>query len=96
MTNMEKLDAKLTEANIPHEFTRYGANDEPQIFYPDEANVEVDAICNLFSYGGARGLLEIMAPDEYTEKNDWGDQVNGYLDADEAFAIFKDYHESKK
>lgn len=96
MTNMELLDQKLTEANIPHEYRVCGANGGPLIFYPDEAHVEVDAACNIFTYGGVEGLLEIMAPDDYTEKNDWGDQVKGYLDADKAFAIFKDYHESKK
>lgn len=93
MTEMEKLSHLLEESGIPYELGMHNRTHTPQIFYPNEAECEVDAICHEFSYGYEQGLLEVMAPTEFADDHEWGGTVCGNLTADEAFAIFKEYHE---
>lgn len=51
------------------------------LVYNDKNEVEWDAICHSYSYGGDRGLIEIMGgPVEDS------DDVEGYLTADEILA----------
>jgi len=51
------------------------------LVYNDENEREWDAVCHSFSYGGDRGLIEIMGgPVEDS------DDVEGYLTADEILA----------
>lgn len=63
MTEIEKLDAALTEMNIGHEHViePMGGGDMI-IAYGGKFGTKYlfDAICNNFSYGGKKGLLEVM------------------------------------
>lgn len=93
MTEMEKLSHLLGKSGIPYELGMHDMTHTPQIFYPNKAECEVDAICHRYSYGYEQGLLEVMAPTEFTNDHEWGDTVRGNLTANEAFAIFEEYHE---
>ncbi len=85
---MEKLINMLEEANIPHEVVRHWSG-TPQVFYPSKSDSICDVVSFNGSYGGDEGYLEIMGlVDSYCK----GDNVQGYLTAEEVFArIKKDY-----
>lgn len=87
MTEMEKLAAILVANNIP--FQTCNCWGTPQICYPNSEHRVCDAICHSGSYGGSKGLLEIMGlvPEEV------GDTVEGYLTAENvAERIIKHYN----
>ena len=85
MTEMAKLAERLMQNKIPFEivymnkeiFSR-GGESVPQIWYPNRKHPVCDVICHKFSYGGDRGLLEIMG---LTDDED----VEGYLTSEEVF-----------
>lgn len=60
MTEMDKLDAALTEMGIDHAYDR-NFDDGCQIIVFNKNGKRVwDAVCTRFSYGGRDGLLEVM------------------------------------
>ena len=83
-TEMDKLAKMLTQANIP--FVRRPTHWEGEQFVsPNEDNIIIDVICTKYSYGGDRGLLEVMwKPLE----EECGDSCRGYLTAEQAFEYF--------
>lgn len=94
MTEMAKLVEKLTQTNIPFEITymdkelfSFGGESIPQIWYPNRKKNVCDVICHKFSYGGDRGLLEMMGlvNDEY-------DDVEGYLTAEDVFKKISNHY----
>jgi hypothetical protein len=81
-TEMTTLIDKLTIANIPFELaTDCCGNENNQVWYPSHDENVCDVICHEYSYGGEKGLLEIMGltDDEYED-------VEGWLTADEVFS----------
>jgi hypothetical protein len=81
-TEMTTLIDKLTIANIPFELTTdCCGNENNQVWYPSHDENICDVICHAFSYGGDKGLLEMMGltDDDY-------DDVEGWLTADEVFS----------
>lgn len=79
---MTTLIDKLTIANIPFELTTdVCGNENNQVWYPSYDENVCDVICHEYSYGGPKGLLEMMGltDDEY-------DDVEGWLTADEVFS----------
>lgn len=89
-SEMITLIDKLTIANIPFEVTDdVMENKNNQVWYPSINNCICDVICHEYSYGGDKGLLEIIGLAE----NDCGDGVEGWLTADEVFArIYTHYN----
>lgn len=87
---MEKLIELLDEANVPYETNcLFGTT---QIIYPNDKHRICDAVCHPYSYGGDRGLLEIMG----LVGDEVGDDVEGYLTAEEvANRIIKHFNENK-
>lgn len=80
-TEMTTLINKLIIANIPFELTTdCCGNENNQIWYPSYDKSVCDVICHKFSYGGTKGLLEIMG------LTDNEDDVEGWLTADEVFS----------
>lgn len=87
MNQMATLAEKLAQAGTPFEivymdediYSRAGES-VPQIWYPNRKKAVCDVICHKYSYGGDRGLLEIMGlvDNEY-------DDVEGYLTAEDVF-----------
>ena len=60
-TEMTTLIDKLTIANIPFELTTdCCGNENNQIWYPSHDKSVCDVICHEYSYGGTKGLLEMM------------------------------------
>ena len=51
-----------------------------QLVVPSVANPEWDAVCSNFTYGGAKGLIEISG--KYVEE-DYLDDVQGWLSAED-------------
>ena len=87
ISEMSKLFLLLCEANIPFEMREiYGT---PQICYPTIDNMVCDVICNEYSYGYDKGLLEIMG----LVDAEIDDCVEGYLTADEVFVRIKTHYE---
>ena len=89
-----KLDAMLSEKQIPHTFNKL--LDGWQVIYPEDGEKRVmDAIEHCGSYGQEQDKLEIMGlltPEE--EKNDC---VLGHLSAEEVFSrIERHWLEGKK
>lgn len=86
---MTTLIDMLTSANIPFELrTDVMGNVDNQIFYPSYDNHVCDVICHVFSYGGPEGFLEIMG----LVDDDYGDDVMGWLTAENVFArIYTDF-----
>jgi len=84
------LDEKLTQAGIPHILQDMGIVDNGdfgwQIVYPDNEHRKGDVVCNIASYGHEQDLLEAMGFDITKERD--GDDVVGYLTADQAFEYF--------
>lgn len=88
MTEMTKLAVLLAQAGIPFELHPWVMNDEPtiQIVSPSKDDCRVDAVCHHFSYGGQKGLLEVMGSANPNLEND---DVVGWLTAEEAFEYFR-------
>ena len=91
-----KLDGMLTAAGIQHELTNrpgWGW----QITYAADGKWELrkpgcgDAVINSMSYGHDNGLIEVMGFDITDEE--YGDEVVGWLRAEEAFRFFKRQYE---
>lgn len=77
---IKKLALMLIEAEIPFQITKDAeGNEANQIWYPSRGKSVCDAICHRYSYGGDKGLLEIMGLTTYE------DDVAGYLTAEEVF-----------
>ena len=99
MTQMATLAEKLTQANIPFEiiymdkdiFSRAGES-IPQIWYPNFNDAVCDVICHKYSYGGDRGLLEIMG----LVSEECEDSVEGYLTAEEVFKRISAHYNTEK
>lgn len=94
MTEMAKLAEMLINARIPFEVTymdkglfSFGGESVPQIWYPNRKKNVCDIICHKFSYGGDRGLLEIMG---------LADDVEGYLTAGDVFKRISTHYNTKK
>lgn len=91
MTEMGKLAALLTDSNLPFEVVNFeiGGESTPQIIAPNKEDFHIDAVCHRGSYGHERGLLEVMAHDDYASITDY--DVCGYLTAEEAFELFNNW-----
>lgn len=82
------LDELLTEAKIPHDIEKL--YDGWQVSYPRRGDGQImDAIEHYGSYGESADLLEIMG----LTMN--GDNVEGYLTAQEVFERIKMYHDGQ-
>lgn len=79
---MVKLAMGLLERGIEFEIrTIPGFTDGAlQLVVPSVANPEWDAVCSNFSYGGAKGLIEISG--KYVDE-DYIDDVQGWLSAED-------------
>lgn len=88
-----KLEAMLKEAQIPFVFKRHPGMNGFQICYPTYGR---ERICSVIlhngSYGREQGLLEIMGLLMPWED---GDDVLGYLTADDVFERIKAHHADK-
>ena len=83
MTEMTKLATLLAKENIPFQLVIQEYYETPQIIIPNEEERIMDIVCHKHSYGGNKGLLEIMGiTDEY-------DDVVGWLTAKECYALIK-------
>lgn len=79
---MVKLAMGLLDRGIEFEIrtTPEFSDGALQIIVPSIANPEWDAVCSNFSYGGAKGLIEISG--KYVE-DDYIDDVQGWLSAED-------------
>lgn len=89
-----KLAGMLYEAGIPHEMKKI--HDGYGIWYPDAQHSKGDVVKHSGSYGHKLNLLEAYGFD--INKKKCGDDVIGYLTAEQAFVFFKNqyYKDCKK
>lgn len=88
---IQRLHEMLEESAIPHSFKKHWMGAGYHIKYPNEDNFICSVIQCPFSYGGAKGLLEISGL--LTEKESKYDSVAGGLTADNVFTrISKHYN----
>lgn len=84
MTEMDKLDAALTEMGIEHTYDR-NFDGGTQIIVCEDGQRKWDAICTRFSYGGRDGLLEVYG---------WpltdGRGVRGFLTAEDVVELIRE------
>lgn len=81
MTEMDKLDAMLTEKGIAHTYDR-AFQGGAQIIVPNAERWYWDAVCTPYSYGGRAGKLEVMG------KNLLGHGgVEGFLSAEDVMKL---------
>lgn len=90
-TEMTKLIEMLSNSSIPFEVTDHWENSK-QVWYPNSDHPVCDAVCfaderGIGSYGGAKGLLEIMGLSNNPE-----DDVEGYLTAEEVFNRMSEHY----
>lgn len=71
MTEMDKLDAMLTERGIEHTYDRDYQDCGTQIIVYEHGERVWDAICTRFSYGGKDGCLEVMAENLPIKVESW-------------------------
>lgn len=71
MTEMDKLDAMLTERGIEHTYDRDYQDCGTQIVVYEHGERAWDAICTRFSYGGKDGYLEVMGENIPTVVEGW-------------------------
>lgn len=83
-TEMNKLDAALTEMGIEHTYDREFQNGA-QIVVTKNGKYRWDAICTPASYGWADGLLEVMGKPLVGN----GKDVLGYLTAEDVLKMLK-------
>lgn len=88
-----KLKEMLECEGIPFEFREVTDFEGYQLFYPNVENNVCDIILHNGSYGREQGLLEIMG---LVDKEKVGDDVEGYLTADECFNRIKKHFEENK
>lgn len=97
-SEIKKLDAMLSINNIPHEF--YSDDFGAQITYARDGRWVLrkdgcgDVVINNGSFGHSEGLLEAMGFDITEEE--YGDEVVGWLTAEQAFEFFKRQYEKDK
>ena len=99
MNQMVTLAEKLAQADIPFEivymdediYSRAGES-IPQIWYPNRDEAVCDVICHKYSYGGDRGLLEIMG----LVSEECDDAVEGWLTAEKVFKRISAHYNTKK
>lgn len=84
-TEMNKLDAALTEMGIEHTYDREYMGGE-QIVVTKNGKYRWDAICIPASYGYQDGLLEVMGKPLLGNGND----VLGYLTAEDILKMLKE------
>lgn len=84
MTEMQKLDAALTEMGIEHTYDHEFQSGE-QLVVTKNGEYSWDAICTPYSYGWAEGLLEVMGEPLLGDGND----VRGYLTAEDVLKMMK-------
>lgn len=84
MTEMDKLDAALTEMGIEHTYDRDFDGGTQIIVYKDGKRLW-DAVCTRFSYGGYGGLLEVMGRSLLGHNS-----VKGRLTADDVVKMVKE------
>ena len=84
MTEMDKLDAALTDMRLTHERLKTENGGDMIIAYGGVTGMKYrfDAICNDMSYGGKQGLIEVMGK-WLLDNND----VLGWLTADEVVEL---------
>lgn len=93
-TEMNRLIEMLNNANIPFELTTdINGNKNNQVWYPSYKNSVCDVICHQYSYGGDKGLLEIMGL--LTEEEAEYDSVVGYLTAENVFKRIENHYKMK-
>lgn len=83
MTEMQKLDAALTEIGIEHTYDREYM-DGTQIIVREDGKYRWDAICTPYSYGWKEGLLEVMGKPLLGHAG-----VMGYLTANDVLNLLK-------
>lgn len=89
-----KLKKMLRCEDIPFEFREIkDFRSGYQLFYPNEENKVCDVILHKISYGHEQGLLEIMG---LVDEEKIGDEVEGYLTADECFNRIKKHFKENK
>jgi hypothetical protein len=77
-SEMEKLVVLLLKHNIPFELGVQYYENALQVFYPSKTNPVCDVVCNPYSIGFDKGLLEMKGLVPFDD-----DEVEGYLDAEE-------------
>lgn len=82
-TEMNKLDAALTEMGIEHTYDREFKSGE-QIVVTKNGEYQFDAICTPFAYGCDEGFLEVMGKPLLGH-----DGVQRYLTADDVLKMMK-------
>lgn len=98
-SEIKKLDTMLTCAGIPHDLHKFHEGGW-QITYCYDGEWALrrkgcgDVVINDGSYGHESGLLEAMGFDITDEE--YGDEVVGYLTAEQAFEFFKRQYEKDK
>ena len=87
-SEMNKLIHLLHENNIPFEVGAEIYHDEAviQIFSPSAEDCLLDAVSHYYSYGGRRGLIELMGHGEGERITNY--DVVGWLTAKEAIGYF--------
>lgn len=103
LSQMNALAKKLAIADIPFEIRGFPSASEwtvgtLQVCAPSIENPMIDVVCHGGSYGHETGLMEAMTHNGYAYEHDWGEDVRGWLDADEAFDLIVDvlnFHPSK-
>ena len=87
MNEMKKLIVLLVKNNIEFELNPWICGGEPtlQVCSPNIENCAVDAVSHKFSYGGEKGLLEVMGSANSDEPNE---DVDGWLTAEKALKYF--------
>lgn len=70
MTEMDKLDAMLTERGVEHIYDRRFQGGTQIIVY-EHGKRAWDAVCTRFYYGGTDGYLEVMAENLPTNVEGW-------------------------
>ena len=91
-----KLDDMLTESGIPHDLHPFQMRGW-QITYSKDGNWEWrkpgcgDVVLHNGSYGHEHGLMEAGGFD--ITREEYGDEVLGWLNAEKAFAFFKRQYE---
>ena len=84
---LSKLVIMLSKADIPFDLLTWNLYGEGalQVCSPSKDNCAVSAECHIFSYGGHKGLIEVLGNNNpHMENND----AIGYLTAEEAFKYF--------
>ena len=85
---LSKLVVMLSKADIPFDLLTWNMCGEGalEICSPTkDSGCAVSAVSHMFSYGGSKGLIEVLGSNNPHMEND---DVVGYLTAEEAFKYF--------